>query len=212
MTPRSRVLRGSAAAVIAPANLEPVERLAARPLRSGGPEMEVVVAARQEGYADGWQRGLEEGRAAGQAEAMREFRELLAPALAALDAARAQLLARDAVALTEIEGQVTALAVHVAEAVVGRELAAVDGGVLDAVQRALQLAPERGAVLLRLHPADVELVEATPGVVPGRDVTLVADPAVERGGCVVDVGACRIDAQVGPALARVRAVLGGAPA
>ncbi len=41
----------------------------------------------------------------------------------------------------------------------------------------------------------------------GRDLTLVADPGVEPGGCILAVGDSRIDAQLGPALDRVRAAL-----
>src|SRR6478736_1672650 len=42
---------------------------------------------------------------------------------------------------------------------------------------------------------------------PGGSVTLVADESVERGGCIVEAGERHIDAQLGPALDRVRSVL-----
>jgi flagellar assembly protein FliH len=45
-------------------------------------------------------------------------------------------------------------------------------------------------------------------LLPGRVVTLIGDPLVERAGAVVQVGACRIDGQLGPALERVRHALG----
>ena len=40
-----------------------------------------------------------------------------------------------------------------------------------------------------------------------RELTVVADPSVEPAGAVVVVGACRIDAQIGSALERVREAL-----
>jgi flagellar assembly protein FliH len=56
----------------------------------------------------------------------------------------------------------------------------------------------------RLHPSDAAvLAEAEAGV------TIIADPAVEPGGCILEVGESRIDAQLGPALDRVRAALLG---
>jgi flagellar biosynthesis/type III secretory pathway protein FliH len=41
----------------------------------------------------------------------------------------------------------------------------------------------------------------------GRDVELLADPSVQRGGCVVEVDECVVDATVDGALSRVREVL-----
>jgi flagellar assembly protein FliH len=72
----------------------------------------------------------------------------------------------------------------------------------------LSLVPARGEVIARLHPDDLTTVVEHGVGLPGREVALVADPAVERGGAVVEVGPCRIDAQVGPALGRVRSALG----
>ena len=61
-----------------------------------------------------------------------------------------------------------------------------------------------GDAVVRLNPADV----ATVGDLTfGRELTIVADPSVEPAGAIVEVGACTIDAQIGPALARVRKAL-----
>jgi len=42
---------------------------------------------------------------------------------------------------------------------------------------------------------------------PEASVHVIADPSVEAGGCVVEAGPCRIDAQIGPAIERARALL-----
>jgi flagellar assembly protein FliH len=202
----SRVLK-QATSGIRPATLSTVEELVREPRRLGGPLQEALEAATQQGYADGFARGEAEGRAAGEARAMQEFTELLEPALRALEAARAELARRDAVRAEELEGDLLRLAVDVAEAVLGRELEATPGAALDAVRRALQLAPARGAIAVHLHPADVQVVDAAPSLAPGRTVELVADAGVARGDAVLRVGACTIDAQVAPALDRVRAAL-----
>ena len=61
--------------------------------------------------------------------------------------------------------------------------------------------------MVRVHPdggigvAEIEQLAADPRV------TVVHDPDVEAGGCLVSVGPCHIDAQIAPALARVRACL-----
>jgi flagellar assembly protein FliH len=42
---------------------------------------------------------------------------------------------------------------------------------------------------------------------PGGSVTVVPDSSVEIGGCIVEAGNRTIDAQLGPALERLREVL-----
>ena len=64
--------------------------------------------------------------------------------------------------------------------------------------------PAGASTIARLNPADAALINKAP---PG--VTIVADPAVESGGCILEVGDSRIDAQLGPALDRVRSALLG---
>ena len=102
------------------------------------------------------------------------------------------------------EGLVEGLAVReTGEAVLDRELALAKNPGRDAVTRALALAPNGDAVV-RLNPADVKTLGS---VSFGRELSVVADPSVEPAGAVVEVGACRIDAQIGTALERVRDAL-----
>ena len=69
-----------------------------------------------------------------------------------------------------------------------------------------------GAVTLRdaAGPIDAETFQRADRRAPGREpFTIVADPSVERGGCIVEVGASQIDAQLAPALERMREALFG---
>ncbi len=156
----------------------------------------------EDGYADGLLRGYEDGRRQAAAEA----RDDLSFALRAMHAAIEDLHRADTVGIDSLAHDVIELAMSIAEAIVGREIdTAVDPG-RDALVRALALAPDRGAIVARLHPADLERLDET-GLAAGRDLELVADPHVSPGGCVLDAGSARIDAQVPAALARVRAEL-----
>lgn len=166
--------------------------------------------------AEAYRRGLDEGRAAAAAElaaaaeAARRSRlqalaEVVGRTLAAIAEER-----RTAVAVAEVE--VAELAVELATAIVGHELALGGPAVADAVRRALSLVPDGADLVIRLHPDDLddagdlpELVAETAGVV--GQVQVVADPRVEAGGCVVEAGSCHVDAQIGPALERARQVL-----
>lgn len=172
---------------------------------------------RAAGHAAGVEAGRAEGFAAGHAEGLRagadEGRRAMAASVercvAALSAATRDLAARDAVALTDIEGEVVDLALDLAAAILQRELAVTADPGRDALVRALSLAPDRGAVLARLHPDDLAALapDAVEVEAPGRDVRLVADPHVGPGGCVLEVGSCRVDATLAGALERAREVL-----
>lgn len=200
-SPDRRVLRKGAVAVrpLVVATLDQLPHSV-----DGKPVSESVRAMEQAGWERGFRQGLEQG----QNQAYREFAELLAPTLQALEAARAELARRDGLTLREIEQAVRDLAFGVAEAIVGRELELSERPAFDAVARALALAPERGDITARLNPDDVNIIGAvTDQLGVAREVTVVADSSVERGGCVVQVGACTIDAQIAPALARVREAL-----
>lgn len=213
--PRTRILRGAAAARIRGVSMD-ADLSLLRPILP--PSAQTVQAAedaaralREEASRVGYEDGYAAGRAAAVQDAAAEITTLsagVASALAAVESAATALAARQGAEVADVERSVTALAVQIAETILGRELAACDAPARDALTRALQLAPPRIDATARLHPDDLSTVGELDAVVTDRTVTLIADPAVERGGCLLDVGACRIDAQVGPALARVRKELG----
>jgi len=176
-----------------------------------GPAAEVdpALAAVEErrGYDDGYGTGLAEGLAAGRAAAAAET----AAALTRLEAlgrtlaeAADDLRRRQALELAGLEDALARTAVDLAAAVVGRELQLSASPGSDALARALALVPAGCAAVARLHPDDVASVGDLSGA-----VTVIADPAVEPGGCILEVGDSRIDAQLGSALDRVRAALMG---
>jgi flagellar assembly protein FliH len=101
------------------------------------------------------------------------------------------------------------VAVDLAAAIVGRELEVSASPGADALARAMALVPAGSAAVARLHPSDVAVLGDGPYGDAAGKLTVIADPAVEEGGCVLEVGDCRIDAQLGPALDRVRAALLG---
>lgn len=208
---RSRVLRGAAAAAVRGAVLDAdlsILHPGADRTHSGEAEdvaRETREAAARVGYEDGYQAGRLQAAAEGEA-ATTAARSALAQSLQALEQAVTDVAGRQAAEVADVERHIVELGIAVAAAVLERELAVATTPARDALLRALRLAPERGDVTARLHPDDVDTVDVT-AVIADRNVTVIADAAVEPGGCIVDVGACRIDAQVGPALERVRKAL-----
>ena len=87
----------------------------------------------------------------------------------------------------------------------------VEGGIeaetRAAIGRALALVPGEGDLRIHLNPTtDLSAAEITSMVTTGS-VHIVSDATVAPGGCIVEAGPCHIDAQIAPALERVRAVL-----
>jgi len=168
------------------------------------------IAARaqvQQGYDDGYQIGLTEGHAAGRVAAAAEVAEAVARVEAlcrSLGEAAEDLRRRQALELKGLEDTLARAAFDLAAAVVGRELQLSSSPGADALARALALVPAGSAATARLHPGDVASLGAE-----SEAVAVIADPAIEPGGCILEVGDSRIDAQLGSALDRVRAALLG---
>jgi flagellar assembly protein FliH len=235
-TPRSIVMRGAEARKVRPARIAAdlrsspfVSSHGADP-RLVDPTLEAVVAqaaaaAGDEARAAGWDTGHRAGLEAARREARvlldaeleavaqreREERQERAAqwveALDRLQRAAVELEQRQAPAIEELHHAGAVLAVELAEVLVGHHLTVGDCAAIDAVERALALAPREAAAVVRMHPDDVAALPVLDAVLPGRRVKVVADPGIEPGGCVVDAGERRIDAQLGAAIERVRAVL-----
>jgi len=164
-----------------------------------------VARAAAEATRRGFRDGHDAGYRAGHREGVRAARDETRAVVAALHATARDIQQRAATDLAEATRTIAAAALELAEAIIGRHIeAAADPGA-DALARALALAPNI-PLTARLHPEDAALLDTSLLPEDGR-VVVVPDPAIERGGCVVEGGATTIDAQVGPALARARQAL-----
>ena len=176
-----------------------------------------VAAGRAQGHAEGYAAGLaaaavQAEHAAAQVRAESEAAERqrdahLAGAVGLLLTAAEAFRTQEQVVLADVEDTVVELALSIARTVLDRELAAAADPGADAIARALALAPADGPVTVRLHPDDVLALGDLSPAAQARDLVVVTDPTVEPGGCVAEAAGRQVDAQVGPALARVAAVL-----
>lgn len=185
---------------------------------------EAEVQARrvaQTRQAEGYQRGLSEGRQRGLEQIKQEARQ------AALQAAQAELTGlKNALAagLAEYERQRHSLIAQAESGLIELAVAiarrackvGVDGSAepLRANIRALlEMVTHHGDIELHVNPAECELLA---DVIPGlaqhiagcAHVTLTSDPAVARGGCVLQTSAGVIDASVDAQLDRIAAAIG----
>jgi flagellar assembly protein FliH len=168
-----------------------------------GPRVDPFESARQTGYEEGYLAARTESQTASASATetdRRRVRSALADAAAAVATTRVE-------AVTTLTTEVVELALELAQAFLQRELTLSDSIDVEAVARALGLAPAGEDLVVRLHPDHAVEVAHIEALAPGVSVKVIEDMAIERGGCVLEVGPCRIDTQIGPAIERARAVL-----
>jgi flagellar assembly protein FliH len=172
-------------------------------------------AARAQGFAAGWAEGL---RASAQRSSMAYGEQtralqhrsdtLLAAQRSALSALQ-EAVGRCADTTSALHAELTAaavdLALQIAEAVLGRELEIATDPGSDALRRALVGIPIDVPVIVRLHPADLDVLDRD--VVADRPVTFVADATITSGDALVETEDGIVDAGIAAALERVREVL-----
>jgi len=141
-------------------------------------------------------RGLAEGQSRGAATAAQQ---LQASRLAVEGAGRAIADARDAVS-GEIEETVTVLAMAIAQRMIVRELRADPAAIGDLVRRTIATLPPSAPPSVRINPEDLAALESAPPVATDSsrhaDVEWIPDPAVERGGYVVETPQRILDARL----------------
>ena len=191
---------------------DPFPALDSLGLPSLGAELDDELGAlRRHAFEEGRRAGFESGRFEGHARGMAEGRTDASAEITSLrrsiDAAVASFERRD----TGMSAELVDFALDIARAVLDRELVVAANPGRDALVRAVDSSPERADLIARLHPADVALLGDGADLAPGRALRIVADPGIDPGGCVLDAGSARIDAQIQPALDRVRVALLGEP-
>jgi len=157
-------------------------------------------AARDQGYREGYDAGCQaaEEQYAGRMD-------------------EAELLYRKAVDdrrqyLADSEPMIVDMACAVARKIMHREATVDREWVLDVVRAALEEIHDAGKIEVRVHPDDLELVQANRNglrkEVPGQTELLVLpDRVVEPGGCVVHTAFGNIDARIDTQLEEVRKAL-----
>lgn len=143
------------------------------------------------------ERGYQEGLAAGQAEINKRVAELNTR-IARLDSIL-KMLARPLEELDgEVEKQLTLLAVTVGKQMVRRELRTDPAQVIAVIRESVSRLPVAARdVRVHLHPEDAKVVrEALAAPSSEKAWSIVEDPTLARGGCVVRTDISQIDARL----------------
>ena len=162
-----------------------------------------LEALQKDAYQEAWQKGHEDGLAAGEAAA-RERADRLDELLAALARPFDELD-------DQIEKQLVELAMTVVRQLFRREIKLNPSHVIGVVREAIQLLPVASRnVRVHLHPDDASLVRDTLSPAEGELAwSIVEDPLTARGGCRVTTENSQIDATAESRLnALIRGIVG----
>lgn len=164
---------------------------------------EAAVKVR-EAYAEGHRRGMEAGRA--------DFERSVGESVAALQAAAAAVVHARETFLNTLEPEVVALAVRIAERILLREAETDRGLVLRTVRKALEHLTDRESIVLRVNPADLEVVRAeklrlTEEFDGIARVVVESDAGVLPGGCIAESSLMQVDARLGHQLEAIYSAL-----
>ena len=160
--------------------------------------------AYKEAYDEGLANGYKDGVAKGKLELETQF-QLLKKALSALSEPFAQLD-------TEVQQQLTELAVIIARQLVRREIKTDPGQIVAIVREAILALPGAAKkIYVYLHPEDLELVKTKLSTSePESYWRLMEDPTLSRGDCKVLTDTSTIDATLERRLSSLVAnMLGG---
>lgn len=166
------------------------------------------------GYAVGLQLASREtaaARARHDADHARRVSELEARHAAEVESLRlagAALVERTVPVLADSEQALFSCALELAEALLGHEIRDGETSARAALARAYGTGEAEVPVAIRMNPADLAVLGRVTGILP-ETLTLVGDPALNRGDAVAEYPYGFVDARLDTAVARVKAALAG---
>ncbi|MBC7230066.1 MAG: hypothetical protein H5T74_06710 [Actinobacteria bacterium] len=164
-------------------------------------EREILESAREAAREEGFRAGYRDGRE----QAMGELRGLVG----ALETVRRGLENSRAEMLRELEREITALALEIAEKLALQEITANPEAVRNLVRRVIERAGEKRSLRVRLSPEDCRRLregrkELLASLVEVGDLDLVEDESLSVGDCVVETSSGIVDARLERRVERVR--------
>jgi flagellar assembly protein FliH len=121
-------------------------------------------------------------------QSLQRDKAALASAQQALQQAAAQIQQLQQQVVAEAEEQLVQLAVEIAQKVLAQEIKAEGYDIDPIVKEALEQAPVRKNVVVRLNPADLSRCEVAGAQDEEGEIRFVADADVPPAGCVVETG------------------------
>ena len=167
------------------------------PVEEARREAEALLARAREEAEALREQARAEGYEAGRAEGLRT----LAEGAEHLEGLCRDLAGHKAALYREARDQVVELTLALVQKLLGPLTEEMEGVVVRVVERALQVLSDRETLTIRVNPDDLQvLLEAKPRLMRSfdgiRQLAVVEDPAVRRGGCQVQTPTAEIDARL----------------
>jgi flagellar assembly protein FliH len=206
----TRVIPGEEIAAVAQWRFGDVDADESILVREKSADAEQTEVVRQQGYAE----GFVQGRAQSMLEAQHQINEFInnqgndaAKQFAALlESARAQL---DAVEQMAAQG-VLELACELARQVLRHEVTANPNVLLPVIRESLgMLFADSRSVQVKLNPVDLDVLQAVVREeFQNVPLTLLAEPSITRGGCLIEAGGTVVDGRLEKRWSRAISQLG----
>jgi flagellar assembly protein FliH len=176
----------------------------------------------QQAHEDGYAAGLEAGRADAQnelkprvaEEVQQRLQSRLTPVISALTDATSRLVEDREQILLRWEKSAIGLSVAIARRIVRRELQLSPEPPRALIAEALELASAASSIVLRLHPDDVAELESSSVewkqlIQLHRNLNVIPDLSIDRGGCLVETPEGEIDGRIETQFTRIVTELWG---
>ncbi|RKY86911.1 hypothetical protein DRQ09_05365 [candidate division KSB1 bacterium] len=142
-----------------------------------------------------YQKGLEEGEEKGLKigeEKLKDLIETVQKLLTDINNKRNKVI-------LEAEKTIVGLAFQIASEIVKKEIQEDNDIIIEVVKDALKYATEEGKLVVRLNPEDLTVIQERsffPSTKGGKNIEIIGDAQVSRGGCYIETNAGEIDATI----------------
>jgi len=180
----------------------------------GYPTASELEAIHQEAWQTGYDEGVQAGHAEGLAQGMQQGHDQAAEQFAQLWTPLRELSSNFGRELARVEeelsGTLLRLAMQLAERLAGEHVANSDSAILAQLRQILnELPSSMSQARLRVNPADLAAArQFLEQETPETQWQWIEDPNIQRGGCIIDTSALRLDLRLASRLAALQAALG----
>lgn len=164
--------------------------------------------ARQQGHEEGYQEGFKQGEQAAR-EDFAPFLETLQGMIQDLSEFRRKMY-------TKVEREMIDMIVQLTKKVILTELASREDSIQDVLRLAVQSVLDRERMVIKVNPRDKMHAESYRPELHHlfgeiKNITFEAQPAITRGGCVIESNFGTVDAQIHHLQEQIDRILGIAP-
>jgi flagellar assembly protein FliH len=172
---------------------------------------EVIIAqkiktAKGEAYTKGYAEGIREGTESEKRKLLHST-EVLANSMKELDRLKRDILEGN-------EEKILNLVFSVSEKIISQEISINRDVVYSVLKSAIKQILDKEGIKVRLNPEDYRyIMEINPGIMNGfediRDMTIVEDGSISRGGVIIETSSGEVDARLDQQLHEVRKAVSG---